>query len=139
MQPDLWGVTPSERWDFKGLRQRIIQYGMRNSLLIAPMPTASTSQILGNNECFEPFTTNIYSRRVLAGEFTVINKYLINDLLRLGLWNDILKNKIIAKGGSIQGINEIPVDIQLLYRTVWELKMRVFLLIHYSDLFLGFG
>jgi ribonucleoside-diphosphate reductase alpha chain len=122
--PDLWGVKPSARWDFDQLRNDIVAHGMRNSLLLAPMPTASTSQILGNNECFEPFTTNIYSRRVLAGEFTIINKYLIRDLLALGLWNDSLKNKIISKGGSIQGISEIPVDIQLLYRTVWELKMR---------------
>jgi ribonucleoside-diphosphate reductase alpha chain len=122
--PDLWGVKPSTRWDFDQLRNDIVAHGMRNSLLLAPMPTASTSQILGNNECFEPFTTNIYSRRVLAGEFTIINKYLIRDLLALGLWNDSLKNRIISKGGSIQGINEIPADIQLLYRTVWELKMR---------------
>jgi ribonucleoside-diphosphate reductase alpha chain len=123
--PDMWGVKPSDRWDFDTLRKNIIEDGMRNSLFLSPMPTASTSQILGNNECFEPFTTNIYSRRVLAGEFTIINKYLIQDLLELGLWNDTLKNKIISKGGSIQGINEIPIDIQYLYRTVWELKMKV--------------
>jgi ribonucleotide reductase alpha subunit len=99
---------------------------MRNSLLLAPMPTASTSQILGFNECFEPFTSNIYSRRVLAGEFTIINKYLIRDLIGLGLWNDTLKNKIISRGGSIQGIDLIPKEIQHLYRTVWELKMKVY-------------
>lgn len=130
LSPDLWGVTPSDRWDFDGLRQDIVAHGMRNSLLLAPMPTASTSQILGNNECFEPFTSNIYSRRVLAGEFTIINKYLLDDLLKLGLWNEDLKNKIVAHGGSIQNIPEIPDDLKLLYRTVWEIKMRVSLLRH---------
>lgn len=125
LSPDLWGVVPSTRWDFDALRKDIVAHGMRNSLLLAPMPTASTSQILGNNECFEPFTSNIYSRRVLAGEFTIINKYLLDDLLRLGLWNDRLKNKIIAHGGSVQNIPEIPDDLKLLYRTVWEIKMKV--------------
>eukprot|EP01127_Copromyxa_protea_P009319 TRINITY_DN2190_c0_g1_i2.p1 TRINITY_DN2190_c0_g1~~TRINITY_DN2190_c0_g1_i2.p1 ORF type:complete len:803 (-),score=166.60 TRINITY_DN2190_c0_g1_i2:119-2503(-) len=124
LSPDLWGVTPSDRWDFATLRKDIVTHGMRNSLLLAPMPTASTSQILGNNECFEPFTSNIYNRRVLAGEFTVVNKYLLQDLLKLGLWTEDIKNKIIAKGGSVQEIEEIPDDIKLLYRTVWELKMR---------------
>jgi ribonucleoside-diphosphate reductase alpha subunit len=122
--PDMWNVEPSPRWDFKQLRSDIVKYGMRNSLLTTCMPTASTSQILGNNECIEPFTTNIYSRRVLAGEFTIINKHLINDLIDRNLWCDSLKNEIISKGGSVQGITAIPQDIQLLYRTVWELKMR---------------
>jgi len=124
LSPDLWGVVPSTRWDYPALREEIKIYGMRNSLLLAPMPTASTSQILGNNECFEPFTSNIYTRRVLAGEFTIINKYLLADLLRLGLWNDNLKNQIVAQGGSIQGIKSIPEELRELYRTVWELKMR---------------
>jgi ribonucleotide reductase alpha subunit len=122
--PDMWNIIPTNRWPYNELRQDIVEYGLRNSLLNTCMPTASTSQILGNNECIEPFTTNIYSRRVLAGEFIVINKYLIADLIALGLWNPSLKNKIIANGGSVQGIPEIPKDIQLLYRTVWELKMR---------------
>jgi ribonucleoside-diphosphate reductase alpha chain len=125
LSPDLWGVVPSDRWNYAALREDIMTHGMRNSLLLAPMPTASTSQILGNNECFEPFTSNIYNRRVLAGEFTIINKYLLEDLLRLGMWNEDLKNKIIGNGGSIQGIQEIPEDLKSLYRTVWELKMRV--------------
>jgi ribonucleoside-diphosphate reductase alpha chain len=125
--PDMWDSNtkgPNTRWPFDELRKDVVEYGLRNSLLTTCMPTASTSQILGNNECIEPFTTNIYSRRVLAGEFIVINKYLIADLIALGLWNPSLKNKIIANGGSVQGIPEIPKDIQLLYRTVWELKMR---------------
>lgn len=125
LSPDLWSITPSDRWDFNSLRQDIVANGMRNSLLLAPMPTASTSQILGNNECFEPFTSNIYTRRVLAGEFTIINKYLLDDLLRLGLWSEDLKNRIVAYGGSIQYIPEIPSDLKMLYRTVWEIKMRV--------------
>ena len=122
--PDMWDTKTSNRWNFDELRKKIEKYGVRNSLLIALMPTASTSQILGYNECFEPITTNIYSRRVLAGEFTVINKYLVKDLLELGIWSDSLKNKIIANQGSVQGIKEIPTDLQLLYRTVWELKMK---------------
>lgn len=121
---DMWNVIPTNRWNFSELREKIKNYGLRNSLLIALMPTASTSQILGYNECFEPITTNIYSRRVLAGEFTVINKYLVKDLLDLGIWNDSLKNKIIANEGSVQGIKEIPLEFRLLYRTVWELKMK---------------
>jgi len=124
LSPDMWGVKPSDRWDYPQLRKDIMQYGMRNSLLVAPMPTASTSQILGNNECFEPFTSNIYTRRVLAGEFTILNKYLLRDLLELGIWSENLKNKIIARGGSVQGIDEIPAHVQKLHRTVWELKMR---------------
>jgi len=121
---DMWNVKDSGRWDFNKLRQDIVKHGLRNSLLLAPMPTATTSQILGNNECFEPFTTNIYSRRVLAGEFTIINKHLVRDLLKLGIWNTQMKDKIISRGGSVQGIKEIPQNLQFLYRTAWELKMR---------------
>ena len=123
-QFDMWGVTPTTRWDWTRLKQDVKQYGVRNSLLLAPMPTASTSQILGNNECFEPYTTNIYSRRVLSGEFVVVNKHLLKDLVRLGIWNDTLKNKVIAANGSIQNINEIPQNIKDIYKTVWEIKQR---------------
>jgi ribonucleoside-diphosphate reductase alpha chain len=98
--------------------------GVRNSLLVAPMPTASTSQILGNNECFEPYTSNIYTRRVLSGEFVIVNKHLLKDLIQLGLWNPAMKNRIIAANGSIQGIDEIPDSIKELYKTVWEIKQR---------------
>jgi ribonucleoside-diphosphate reductase alpha chain len=124
LQPDMWGVTPSSRWNWNQLKDEIKATGLRNSLLVAPMPTASTSQILGNNECFEPYTSNMYARRVLAGEFTVINKYLLRDLMELGLWNDDIKNKIVAEGGSIQNISEIPQDLKELYKTVWEIKQR---------------
>ncbi|HPQ08066.1 MAG TPA: ribonucleoside-diphosphate reductase subunit alpha [Bacteroidia bacterium] len=123
-QFDMWNVKPSDRWDWEGLRKNILKYGVRNSLLLAPMPTASTSQILGNNECFEPFTSNIYVRRVLSGEFIVVNKYLLRDLVKLGLWNDALKNKIIANNGSIQNIPEIPQELRDLYKTVWEIKQK---------------
>jgi ribonucleoside-diphosphate reductase alpha chain len=123
-QFDLWGITPSDRWDWARLKEEVKQYGVRNSLLIAPMPTASTSQILGNNECFEPYTSNIYVRRVLSGEFIVVNKHLLKDLVKLGLWNNDMKNKIIAANGSIQNINEIPAEIKELYKTVWEIKQR---------------
>ena len=121
--PDMWGKTPSNRWDYDTLRSDIKTYGMRNSLLVALMPTASTSNILGNTECIEPITSNIYSRRVLAGEFAMINKYLIRDLMDLNLWNETTRTKIIANGGSIQNINAIPADLQLLYRTVWEIPL----------------
>ncbi len=124
LQPDMWGVVPSSRWNWNQLKDEIKTHGLRNSLLVAPMPTASTSQILGNNECFEPYTSNMYTRRVLAGEFTVINKYLLRDLMELGLWNDDIKNKIVAEGGSIQNISEIPQDLKELYKTVWEIKQR---------------
>ncbi|GAB4130689.1 MAG: ribonucleoside-diphosphate reductase subunit alpha [Bacteroidia bacterium] len=123
-QFDMWGVTPSNRWEWDILRDEVKKYGVRNSLLLAPMPTASTSQILGNNECFEPYTSNIYTRRVLSGEFVVVNKHLLKDLVKLGLWNDTLKNKIIAANGSIQDIPEIPQNIKDLYRTVWEIPQR---------------
>lgn len=124
LQFDMWNVTPSDRWDWSGLKERISLHGLRNSLLIAPMPTASTSQILGNNECFEPYTSNIYTRRVLAGEFTVLNHHLIEDLISMGLWTDDIKNQIIAQGGSVQGIAEIPNEMKELYKTVWEIKQR---------------
>jgi len=124
-QFDLWGVKPdSNRWDWDSLRKEVMQHGVRNSLLLAPMPTASTSQILGNNECFEPYTSNIYTRRVLSGEFIVVNKHLLRDLVQLNLWDNDMKNKIIKANGSIQKIDEIPADIKDLYKTVWEIKQR---------------
>ncbi len=123
-QFDMWGVKPTDRWEWDVLREEVKKHGVRNSLLLAPMPTASTSQILGNNECFEPYTTNIYNRRVLSGEFIVVNKHLLMDLVRLGLWTNDMKNKIIAANGSVQGIAEIPADIKELYKTVWEIKQR---------------
>lgn len=123
-QFDLWHVQPSDRWDWETLREEVKKYGARNSLLVAPMPTASTSQILGNNECFEPYTSNIYTRRVLSGEFIVINKHLLKDLLELGLWNPEMKNKLVAANGSIQQMEEVPAGIRELYKTVWEIKQR---------------
>ena len=123
-QFDMWGVIPTNRWNWATLKEEVKQFGIRNSLLIAPMPTASTSQIFGNNECFEPYTSNIYSRRVLSGEFIIVNKHLLKDLVQLGLWNNTMKNKIIAANGSIQNIDEIPADIKELYKTVWEIKQR---------------
>ena len=123
-QFDMWNVAPSTRWDWESLRKEVMEHGVRNSLLLAPMPTASTSQILGNNECFEPYTSNIYSRRVLSGEFIIVNKHLLKDLISLGLWNNDMKNRIIAANGSIQNIKEIPDDIKELYKTVWEIKQR---------------
>lgn len=123
-QFDMWDVTPSKRWDWQALKRQVAEHGIRNSLLIALMPTASTSQILGNNECFEPYTQNIYTRRVLSGEFIVVNKYLMKDLVKLGLWNDQMKQRIFAANGSIQHIEEIPADVRELYRTVWEIKQK---------------
>ncbi|MCO6501048.1 MAG: ribonucleoside-diphosphate reductase subunit alpha [Vicingus serpentipes] len=123
-QYDMWGVTPSDRWEWDVLKEEVAKYGVRNSLLLAPMPTASTSQILGNNECFEPYTSNIYTRRVLSGEFIVVNKHLLRDLNKLGLWNDELKNKIMIENGSIQNIPEIPQNLKEIYKTVWEIKQR---------------
>jgi ribonucleoside-diphosphate reductase alpha chain len=123
-QYDMWGVTPTDRWDWAALKAEVKEHGVRNSLLLAPMPTASTSQILGNNECFEPYTSNIYTRRVLSGEFIIVNKHLLKDLVSLGLWTNAMKNKIIAANGSIQHIEEIPADIKELYKTVWEIKQR---------------
>lgn len=123
-QFDMWDVTPSNRWEWDVLREEVMKHGVRNSLLVAPMPTASTSQILGNNECFEPYTSNIYTRGVLSGNFVVVNKHLLKDLVKLGLWNENLKNKIIASNGSIQNIDEIPENIKEIYKTVWEIKQR---------------
>jgi len=123
-QYDMWNVSPGSRWEWDVLKEEVMKYGVRNSLLLAPMPTASTSQILGNNECFEPYTSNIYTRRVLSGEFPVVNKHLLKDLVRLGLWNDSMKNKIIAANGSIQEIAEIPQELKEIYKTVWEIKQR---------------
>ncbi|NEM96456.1 ribonucleoside-diphosphate reductase subunit alpha [Pontibacter burrus] len=124
-QFDMWGVTPkSGRWDWDSLRQEVVEHGVRNSLLVAPMPTASTAQILGNNESFEPYTSNIYLRRVLSGEFMVVNKHLLKDLIGLGIWNDNMKNQIIAANGSVQDIPNIPQNIKDLYKTVWEISQR---------------
>ena len=124
LQYDMWGVTPTDLWDWDGLKAKIGKHGVRNSLLVAPMPTASTSQIMGFNECFEPYTSNIYSRRVLAGEFQVVNPWLLKDLVDQGLWSDNMKNRIIADGGSIQRIPNIPDDLKALYKTVWEISQR---------------
>ena len=124
VQPDMWGVTPSDRWNWGELRSAIASYGVRNSLLVAPMPTASTSQILGNNECFEPYTSNIYVRRVLSGEFTVVNQHLLSDLTSLGLWDSDLKNEMVASNGSVLEL-DIPENLKDLYKTVWEIKQRV--------------
>jgi ribonucleoside-diphosphate reductase alpha chain len=124
LQYDMWGVTPTNRWDWATLKSEIKQYGLRNSLLLAPMPTASTSQILGNNECFEPYTSNIYSRRVLSGEFVVVNKYMLKDFIALGIWNEDLKNIIIQNNGSIQNIEGIPQYLKDIYKTSWEIKQR---------------
>lgn len=124
LQYDMWGVTPSSLWDWATLKNKIAQHGLRNSLLLAPMPTASTSQILGFNECFEPYTSNIYTRRVLAGEFQVVNPWLLRELVEQGLWNDAMKNRIIAHGGSIQNVPGIPDRIKALYKTVWEISQK---------------
>lgn len=124
-QFDLWNIKPgTNRWDWEKLRKQVMKSGVRNSLLLAPMPTASTSQILGNNECFEPYTSNIYSRRVLSGEFAVVNKHLLKDLVELGLWNNQMKEAIILANGSVQNIDTIPQKLKELYKTVWEIKMR---------------
>ena len=125
LQFDMWGVKPSDRWDWAGLKKKIKAKGIRNSLLLAPMPTASTSQILGNNECFEPYTSNIYSRRTLSGEYVVVNKHLLKDLIEMGLWNNEMKQRLMAANGSIQNIDNIPQNIKDLYKTVWEIKQKV--------------
>jgi ribonucleoside-diphosphate reductase alpha chain len=125
-QHNLWGLKDEElsgRWDWATLRTAVIKNGVRNSLLVAPMPTASTSQILGNNEAFEPYTSNIYTRRVLSGEFIVVNKHLLNDLVARGLWNETLKQEIMRENGSVQNLN-IPQDLKELYKTVWEMSMK---------------
>ena len=124
-QFDMWNVTPkSGRWNWQQLRKDVVKYGVRNSLLLAPMPTASTSQILGNNECFEPFTSNLYVRRVLSGEFVVVNKYLLKDLVKEGLWNDNMKNELMKHNGSVQKITEVPSHLKELYKTAWEIKQK---------------
>ncbi|MBX2965269.1 MAG: ribonucleoside-diphosphate reductase subunit alpha [Cyclobacteriaceae bacterium] len=124
-QFDMWGVTPmSNRWNWEQLKQDVKKHGVRNSLLLAPMPTASTSQILGNNECFEPYTTNIYTRRTLSGEFIIANKHLMKDLIDLGLWNETMRQKLIATNGSVQPIPEIPQNIKDIYKTVWEISQK---------------
>ena len=126
-QHNLWGIKDEElsgRWDWLALRKTVKKQGVRNSLLVAPMPTASTSQILGNNECFEPYTSNIYTRRVLSGEFIVVNKHLLEDLVDKGLWNEDMKQELMRNNGSIQNIDGIPDDIKELYRTVWEMSMK---------------
>lgn len=124
LQHDMWGQTTGDHWDWPGLRERIARHGLRNSLLLAPMPTASTAQILGYNECFEPYTSNIYVRRVRAGEFIIINQYLLRDLVSRGIWNKDVKNKIIADGGSVQGLDFLSDEEKELYRTVWEIKQK---------------
>jgi ribonucleoside-diphosphate reductase alpha chain len=124
-QFDLWDVTPSGRWDWASLRERVKKHGLRNSLLVAPMPTASTSQILGNNECFEPYTSNLYTRRTLAGEHIVVNKHLMRDLVRLGLWDEEMREAIMAANGSIQGIEVIPQNIRDIYKTAYEISQKV--------------
>jgi ribonucleoside-diphosphate reductase alpha chain len=126
-QYNLWGLKDSDlsgRWDWASLRKEVMEHGVRNSLLMAPMPTASTSQILGNNEAFEPYTSNIYTRRVLSGEFIVVNKHLLQDLVSLGIWNENLKQEVMRANGSIQHIDIIPQDIKDLYKTVWEMSMK---------------
>ena len=123
LQFDMWGVEQTDRHDWDALRKDIAQFGVRNSLLLAPMPTASTSQILGNNECFEPYTSNIYTRRVLSGEFVVVNQHLLSDLVSLNLWNPKLKNQMIAHNGSVKDL-PIPDKLKAVYKTVWEIKQR---------------
>lgn len=126
-QHNMWGMKDEElsgRWDWASLRKEVVEHGVRNSLLVAPMPTASTSQILGNNEAFEPYTSNIYTRRVLSGEFIVVNKHLLEDLVKLGLWNEDLKQEIMRHNGSVQNIDKIPQDLKDLYKTVWEMSMK---------------
>lgn len=125
LQYDMWGVTPTDLWDWSTLKEKIAKHGIRNSLLLAPMPTASTAQILGNNESFEPYTSNIYSRRVLSGEFQVVNKHLLKDLTALNLWDENMKNTLVAHKGSVQNIDGIPNDIKMLYKTAWEIKQKV--------------
>ncbi len=126
-QHNMWGIKDEElsgRWDWASLRKEVMEHGVRNSLLVAPMPTASTSQILGNNEAFEPYTSNIYTRRVLSGEFIVVNKHLLHDLVSLGLWTEDLKQEIMRHNGSVQNIDAIPQDLKELYKTVWEMSMK---------------
>lgn len=127
LQYDMWNVTPTDLWDWAALKERIAEHGVRNSLLLAPMPTASTSQILGFNECFEPYTSNIYTRRVISGEFQVVNQHLLKDLVDLGLWNESMKNRIISHNGSVAKIPSIPDSLKAIYKTVWEISQKVIL------------
>merc|ERR1719295_1037736 len=134
LQFDLWKEFTNEEkdgvevtddlCDWTSLRAKIAEHGVRNSLLVAPMPTASTSQILGNNECFEPYTSNVYVRRTLAGEFVCINQHLLRDLIALGIWTPLLKDKLIAANGSVQALEEIPDDLKAIYKTVWEISQK---------------
>jgi ribonucleoside-diphosphate reductase alpha chain len=124
-QFDMWGVQPSNRWEWDVLREEVKTHGVRNSLLLAPMPTASTAQILGNNECFEPYTSNVYTRRVLSGEYIIVNKHLLKDLVKAGLWNMDMRQKLMVSNGSIQNINEIPQELKDLYKTAWEISQKV--------------
>eukprot|EP01134_Creolimax_fragrantissima_P002270 CFRG2270T1 len=124
LQYDMWDVTPSDRYDWAGLKENMAKHGLRNSLLVAPMPTASTAQILGNNESIEPYTSNIYTRRVLSGEFQIVNQHLLKDLTEMGLWDDDMKNRLIASGGSVQNITRIPEHLRDIYRTVWEVSQK---------------
>lgn len=124
LQYDMWGVEPSDRWNWAELKANIKKHGMRNSLLLAPMPTASTSQILGNNECIEPYTSNIYTRRTLSGEYIVVNKHLLNDLIRLNLWDEEMKEALIVSNGSVQHIEGLPQDLKDRYKTVWEISQK---------------
>ena len=123
-QYDMWEVSPTDRWEWSVLKDEVKKYGVRNSLLLAPMPTASTAQILGNNECFEPYTSNIYTRRVLSGEFIIVNKHLLKDLVKEGLWNKTMRQKIMAANGSVQNIEEVPEELKLLYKTAWEISQK---------------
>ena len=125
LQYDMWGVTPTDRWDWAGLKADIAEHGLRNSLLLAPMPTASTSQILGNNECFEPYTSNVYSRRTLSGEFVVVNQHLLHDLIALGLWDEDMRQHLMAANGSIQNFDNVPQELKDLYKTTWEISQKV--------------
>jgi ribonucleotide reductase alpha subunit len=124
LQYDMWGVEPSARWDWAELKANIAKTGLRNSLLVAPMPTASTSQILGNNECIEPYTSNIYTRRTLSGEYIVVNKHLLNDLIRLGMWDEEMKEALIVSNGSVQHIVGLPQELKDRYKTVWEISQK---------------
>ena len=123
-QYDMWDVKPTDRWEWKVLKDEVKKYGVRNSLLLAPMPTASTAQILGNNECFEPYTSNIYTRRVLSGEFIIVNKHLLKDLVKENLWNSDMRQKIMAANGSVQNIEKVPQHIKNLYKTAWEISQK---------------
>merc|ERR1712166_316561 len=128
LQFDLWGRTPkSGRWNWAALKEKIVKHGLRNSLLVAPMPTASTAQILGNNESFEPYTQNLYVRRVLSGEFVQVNKHLLRDLIARDLWTEDMRIQLVAHNGSVQHIDQIPAELKELYKTVWEIKQRAVL------------